>query len=143
MRLARTVALTMLLVVVRVAGSTPDAQSPPATPAVKTLMQMPLADAFTPGREVLVDLVQIPADTALERHWHPGEEFHYYLEGQVEIRIEGEPTIVGTPGTAGHVPFKKRHVAVAGKQGAKVVVFRVHTTGEPWRYVDKGDAPAR
>jgi quercetin dioxygenase-like cupin family protein len=100
-------------------------------------MQMPLADDFTPGREVLIDLVQIPPNTSLDRHWHPGEEFHYYLEGEVEIKIDGAPSIIGTPGTVGHVPFKKWHVAVAGAKGAKIVVFRVHTKGEPWRYADK------
>jgi quercetin dioxygenase-like cupin family protein len=126
-----------------VVGTTLDASSPPAKSDVKTLMQMPLADEFTPGREVLVDLVQIPPNTTLDRHWHPGEEFHYYMEGEVEIKIDGEPSIIGTPGAVGHVPFKKWHMAVAGKKGAKILVFRVHTKGEPWRYVDKEGATER
>jgi quercetin dioxygenase-like cupin family protein len=117
-------------------GTTLDASSPAATSNVKTLMQMPLADEFMPGREVLVDLVQIPPNTTLDRHWHPGEEFHYYLEGEVEIKFDGEPSIFGTPGAVGHVPFKKWHMAVAGEKGAKILVFRVHTKGDPFRYVD-------
>jgi quercetin dioxygenase-like cupin family protein len=136
LRLAKAAVLGTLLGVAVIAGNLLRASSPPAKPSVKTLMQMPLADGFTPGREVLIDLVQIPPDTALDRHWHPGEEFHYYLEGEVEIRIEGEPSIAGTAGSVGHVPFKKRHLAVAGKNGAKILVFRVHTKGEPWRYVE-------
>lgn len=124
-----------------VLGTSLSASSPPAKVNVKTLIQTALADEFTPGREVLVDLVEIQPNTTLDRHWHPGEEFHYYLEGEVEIRIDGEPSITGTPGTVGHVGFKKRHMAVAGEKGAKILVFRVHTKGEPWRYVEEGDAP--
>ncbi len=141
MTLVRTVILTILIGVSLAAGTTPDPSSPPARPDVKNLMLTSLADEFTPGREILVDLVQIPPNTALERHWHPGEEFHYYLEGEVEIKIDGEPTINGTPGTVGHVPFMKRHQAVAGKQGAKILVFRVHSKGEPWRYLEE-ESPA-
>jgi quercetin dioxygenase-like cupin family protein len=99
---------------------------------------VPLDESFTPDREVLVDLVEIPPHTALDRHWHPGEEFHYYLEGEVEIQIEGQDSIRGIPGTTGHVPFERPHRAVAGARGAKVLVFRVHTRGRPWRYPAPG-----
>jgi len=58
-------------------------------------------------------------------------------EDDVEIRIDGEPSILGAPGGVGHIPFKKRHTAIAGKDGAKVLVFRVHTKGQPWRYIDE------
>jgi len=137
MRRARLVLLTTLLGVL-VSGRAPDAANPPGKPRVTNLMLTPLAEEFTPGREVMVDLVQMPSNATLERHWHPGEEFHYYLEGGVEIKIEGQPSIIGTPGAVGHVPFKKWHQAVAGKQGARILVFRVHTKGEPWRYVEEG-----
>lgn len=137
MKISRGVVPIALFSAGLVVGSTLGASNPTAKPNVKTLMQMPLADAFTPGREVQVDLVQIPPNTTLDRHWHPGEEFHYYLEGEVEIRIDGAPSIIGTAGGVGHVPFKKWHVAVAGSKGAKILVFRVHTKGEPWRYLDQ------
>lgn len=119
------------------------ASTPPAKSSVSTLMDVPLADEFTPGREVLVDLVQIAPDSSLARHWHPGEEFHYYLEGSVEIQMDGEPSIIGTPGAVGHVPFKHWHRAVAGKKGAKILVFRVHTKGAPWRYTEKDSVAPR
>ncbi|OGU28611.1 MAG: hypothetical protein A2057_17135 [Ignavibacteria bacterium GWA2_35_9] len=106
-------------------------------PKVKNLYQRELAKEFTPDREIKIDLVEIPANEKLETHWHPGEEFHYYLEGEVEIKIEGEHSIIGKPGTVGHVPFKKRHTAIAGKDGAKILVFRVHTKGKPWRYLEE------
>lgn len=137
MKLLRVIVPVLLLGAALVAAKAADAPPPQAKPSVKNLLQTALAEEFTPGREILVDIVEIPPHTELERHWHPGEEFHYYLEGDARIEIEGEPAVEGKPGTVGHVPFKKRHRAIAGEKGAKVVVFRVHTKGEPWRYVDE------
>ncbi|HZH43992.1 MAG TPA: cupin domain-containing protein [Lysobacter sp.] len=103
---------------------------------VTNLLQKPLSEEFAPGREILVDLVEIPPNASLDRHWHPGEEFHYYLDGSPEVHIDGVGTTRPALGTVGHVPFKARHRAGAGDTGAKILVFRVHTTGQPWRYLD-------
>lgn len=35
------------------------------------------------GTEVVVSRVTVPANTILPRHWHPGEEFAYVLEGSL------------------------------------------------------------
>ncbi|MEZ5501053.1 MAG: cupin domain-containing protein [Steroidobacteraceae bacterium] len=104
---------------------------------VTNLLTASLSDEFTHGREVLIDIVEIPPNGKLDWHWHPGEEFHYYLEGNPVINRVDAPPIIGAPGTVGHVAFKQRHQATAGDQGAKILVFRVHTNGEPWRYLDK------
>jgi quercetin dioxygenase-like cupin family protein len=125
------------------AGTAIFASTPPASSRVSNLTQVSLAEEFTPGREILVDLVQIAPNSSLDRHWHPGEEFHYYMEGSVEIQLDGEPSIMGKPGGVGHVPFRHWHRAIAGKRGAKILVFRVHTKGEPWRYVEKDSATVR
>lgn len=111
--------------------------SHPAGSKVNNLLTVALSDNFTPGREVLIDLVEIPPNQKLDWHWHPGEEFHYYLEGNPIIERADAPAIQGKPGTVGHVGFKQRHQASAGDQGAKVLVFRVHTKGAPWRYLDE------
>lgn len=42
------------------------------------------------------------------------------------------------PGTVGHIPFEAIHRAGAGDAGARILVFRVHTTGKPWRYLEDG-----
>jgi quercetin dioxygenase-like cupin family protein len=114
-----------------------NAQTEPKEIKIKNLLLEPLAQEFTPDREVRIDLVEFPPDTALDWHWHPGEEFHYYLEGEVEIQIGGQPSIIGKPGMVGHIPFKTRHRAVTHDKGAKVLVFRVHTKGEPWKHDDE------
>jgi quercetin dioxygenase-like cupin family protein len=138
MKLSTGLVALAILGVSLVAAKPPDAPKDPRMVA-KTLLQTVLAEEFTPNREVLVDLVEIAPNTTLDRHWHPGEEFHYYLEGDVEIRIDGEPAIIGKPGTVGHVPFKKLHTVVAGSKGAKLLVFRIHKQGEPMRYLEKED----
>jgi hypothetical protein len=80
---------------------------------------------------------RIPPNQKLDWHWHPGEEFHYYLEGNPVIERVDAPPIIGKPGTVGHVAFKQRHRATAGDEGATILVFRVHTKGEPWRFLDE------
>ena len=79
MKIAKVFISVILFSAGLVVGVRLGASSPTAKADVKNLMQMPLAHEFTPGREVRIDLVQIPPDAALERHWHPGEEFHCYL----------------------------------------------------------------
>ena len=107
---------------------------------VTNLLQASLDPGFAADREVLVDLVEIPPNAQLDRHWHPGEEFHYYLEGDPEITVEGRGVTRPAPGTAAHVPFEAKHRAGAGPAGARILVFRVHTKGKPWRYLDTGRA---
>lgn len=103
---------------------------------VTNLLHDSLSEDFAPGREVLVDLVEIPPNSQLDRHWHPGEEFHYYLAGDPEITVEGVGLVRPALGSVGHVPFETLHRAGAGKSGATIVVFRVHTKGKPWRYLE-------
>lgn len=119
------------------AGFAIPAFSGSARSKVTNLLTAALSTEFTPGREVLVDLVEIPPNQKLDWHWHPGEEFHYYLEGNPVIERVDAPPIIGKPGTVGHVAFKQRHQATAGGKGARILVFRVHTKGEPWRYLDE------
>lgn len=114
-----------------------------AEPRMDNLLQQALAQELAPEREVIVTLVEIPPNTTLERHWHPGEEFHYYLDGKVEIAIDGGPSVIGTPGKVGHVPYKKLHTAITGEEGAKILVFRVHEAGKPVRYLEGGETSDR
>lgn len=118
--------------------SSPPEHNPPTALKLENLLRQQFNDEFIDGREVIVAYVEVPPNTTMQRHWHPGEEFHYYLEGEVEIAIDGRPSIIGTPGTVGHVPFKAMHTAITGDEGARLIVFRVHTEGEPVRYLEGG-----
>ncbi len=134
----RSCVIVLLTCLGFVGCSTRRASSPPAELKLENLLQQALTDDFTPDREIVVSYVEIPPHMTMDRHWHPGEEFHYYLEGRVEIAIDGQPSIVGTPGKVGHVPYRAMHTAITGPEGARLLVFRVHTKGEPVRILEGG-----
>ena len=128
-------AVMMVLAGTALAGC---ATEPPSHMKLDNLLQQALVDEFIADREVVVSYVELPPNTTMDWHWHPGEEFQYYLDGKVEIAIEGRPSIIGVPGEVGHVPFRAKHTAITGPEGARLVVFRVHTAGEPVRYLLEG-----
>lgn len=117
-----------------IVNSASGASDPAANVKMEHLLQQAFDSTFISDREVVVSVVEIPPNTSVERHCHPGEEFHYYLEGEVTIEIDGHEAIKGTPGTTGHVPYESVHKATAGAKGAKLIVFRVHRKGEPVLY---------
>ena len=85
------------------------------------------------GTEVIVSRVSIPPNTSLPKHWHPGEEFGYVLEGSVVLWQEGKDDIVAREGDVLKVPLKQVHTAVTKDEGAVLLVFRVHEQGKPER----------
>lgn len=91
MKLARTSALILLLGFGPVGCDGSDTPEVPSDLELENLLRTSLAEEFAPGREIVVSHVELPPDTTMRWHWHPGEEFHYYLEGEVRIEIEGEP----------------------------------------------------
>ena len=85
------------------------------------------------GTEVIVSRVTIPPNTSLPKHWHPGEEFAYVLEGSVTLWQKGKPDIVGKKGDVLKVPLKQVHTAITKEAGVTLLVFRVHALGQPER----------
>ena len=77
--------------------------------------------------------VEIPANTSLPKHWHPGEEFAYVLEGSVTLWQKGKEDTVISAGQAGKIPLAQIHTAITGETGVKLLVFRVHEKGKPER----------
>jgi quercetin dioxygenase-like cupin family protein len=107
---------------------------------LNNLLTQALSEEFAKDREVIVSHVEIPPNTTMDRHWHPGEEFHYYIEGKVAIDFGDGRTIDGTPGKVGYVPFKELHTAITGGEAARFIVFRIHEKGLPVRYLEDGSA---
>lgn len=85
------------------------------------------------GTEVVVSVTTVPPHTTLPRHWHPGEEFAYALEGSFVLRQEGKPDETYRKGDAGKVPLKQVHTVSTNEEGATILVFRVHESGQPGR----------
>ena len=137
MKATAVLVTTIVLSITLVGCSKPRTAGPSDMPIVNTLFQKALAEEFTSGREVVVDYVELPPNTTMDWHSHPGEEFHYYLEGEVELAFDGMPSITGKPGKVSHVPFRKIHTVITREKGVKLVVFRVHLKGEPVRKLEK------
>ncbi len=86
-----------------------------------------------PGTEVMVSRVKIPPNTSLPKHWHPGEEFGYVLEGSVTLWQEGKEEITIKAGEMVKIPLRQVHTAITRDEGSTVLVFRVHEQGKPER----------
>jgi quercetin dioxygenase-like cupin family protein len=111
------------------------AAEPTKGPQLENLLKTKLARVA--DTEVIVSRVTIPPNAELPRHWHPGEEFAYIIEGEVTLWLKDKKDIVGKAGDAVQVPLKQVHSAKAGPKGAVVLVFRVHETGKPERVMVK------
>ena len=77
-------------------SSTPTAESPAAGDSkpeliVRNLMATELAGVD--DTEVVISHVTIPPNTSLQKHWHPGEEFAYVLEGSATLWQQGKRNV--------------------------------------------------
>lgn len=88
--------------------------------------------------EVIVSDVVIPADATVPRHFHPGEEFIYVIEGSAIHVEDGKPDQVLGAGDAYVIPPEAEHAPRGGPDGARAIVFRVHKDGLPER-INMGD----
>ena len=85
------------------------------------------------GIEVVLSYVDIPPQTTLPKHWHPGEEFLYVLKGSGILWQEDKSDTRLDEGNVFKVPLKQIHTFTAGEDGATVVLFRVHEIDRPVR----------
>ena len=85
------------------------------------------------GMEVVVSHVEIPPNTTLPKHWHPGEEFVYILKGSEVLWQKDKSDTHLKKGDVFKVPLRQIHTAKTGEEGATVLVFRVHEQGKPIR----------
>ncbi|MCQ0110946.1 Cupin domain-containing protein [Zhouia amylolytica] len=116
----------------------PDTEKEPiakAEPITELKIESLLRDslALQPNLEVIVSYVEVPPNMALEKHYHPGEEFAYLIEGSGEFWLDGESIVITKPGEASKVPLKRMHSFKALDNGAKFIVFRIHEKGAPER----------
>lgn len=103
------------------------------TVVAESLLREAIAGA--PDKEVIVSRVSFPAQTTLPWHWHPGEEIFYVIEGAVTLSRRGLPDTAASAGEVHKIAPKTVHAGRTGAEGAELVIFRVHTVGEPERYL--------
>jgi quercetin dioxygenase-like cupin family protein len=84
-------------------------------------------DLSIPGRELIQNRVDIAPDTPAIRHWHPGEEIIYVLEGSLEYEIDGRRPLTVNAGEALTVPAEAIHAVrnVGGGNAAELATYVV------------------
>ena len=93
-------------------------------------------DLGVPGHEVIQNRVEIGPEAPLVRHWHPGEEIIYVLEGSLEYQIDGEEPHTYEAGDALTVPAAKIHaVRNVGSGHAAELATYVVEKGKPFLVV--------
>jgi quercetin dioxygenase-like cupin family protein len=106
-----------------------DTLRPP--PGSNLMMRAPIT--ISDDLEVIVSDVVIPAGATVPRHFHPGEEFVYVIEGSALHVEAGKPDQILKAGDAYVIPPQAEHAPRGGPDGARAIVFRVHKHGLPER----------
>ena len=84
-------------------------------------------DLSAPGREVVQVRVDFDPGSVAPKHWHPGEEIIYVLEGTLEYELEGQPPVTVKAGDVLFVPARTVHSArnVGSGNGAELATYVV------------------
>lgn len=85
------------------------------------------------GKEVDVELTEVPPGFQTPKHIHPGDVFVYVLDGAVEIDLEGGDILRAS---AGEIIYEPPNRAMVGRnasssEGARILVFYVIDEGHP------------
>lgn len=112
-----------------------DEMRPP--PGSNLMLRAPIT--ISDDLEVIISDVVIPAGATVPRHYHPGEEFVYVIEGSAVHVEAGKPDQVLKAGDGYVIPPEAEHAPRGGPDGARAIVFRVHKDGLPER-INIGEA---
>jgi quercetin dioxygenase-like cupin family protein len=89
------------------------------------------AESSVPGREVIVNRVEIEPEARPIRHKHPGDEIIYVLDGAIEYMIDGEEPITVQAGEGLTVPAETVH-ATGTPTGTVVLATHVVEKDKPF-----------
>ncbi len=87
--------------------------------------------ADTPDLEIIMGLIERAGESTSAKHYHPGGEFGFVLEGIANVTGEGQSAVTLKAGDSFYQPPGKWHVVSTSSEGAKTVVFRVLKKGQP------------
>ena len=103
--LVLAIAITMGLI-----GSQPiNAQQPPGKSTVLQRTDI----AGIEGKEGVIILAELFPGAVGGKHYHPGYEFSYVLEGSMILEVEGKPLATYTVGESYILPPKQVHYVLA------------------------------
>lgn len=81
--------------------------------------------------EVVMGLIERLGESSSGKHYHPGGEFGFVLEGAVTIASDGSPEETVKAGASFYQPPGEWHIVGTAAEGARTVVFRVLKKGQP------------
>jgi len=82
-------------------------------------------------RETVVAVIEIPPNTDVARHTHPGPEVDYVLEGDLVLNVEGIGPKPYKAGDSFAIPQGTPHGGKSGPNGTKLVGTYVVEKGKP------------
>ena len=83
------------------------------------------------GVELVMGLIERPGQSQGAKHYHPGGEFGFVLQGAVTISTEKDPLVTVKAGSSFYQPPGEWHMVDTAAAGAQTVVFRVLKPGQP------------
>jgi quercetin dioxygenase-like cupin family protein len=85
------------------------------------------------GKEGVVVLVELAPGASSGKHYHPGHEVNYILEGTGTLEVEGKPTVNLKPGMTNHFDLKQVHnvTNTGANDTLKLVAFFIVEKGQP------------
>ena len=81
--------------------------------------------------EVVMGLIVRSGQGTSSKHYHPGGEFGFVIEGSASVTSEVGPPVTLEAGDSFYQPPGQWHVVSIGSEGAKTVVFRLVKKGQP------------
>ena len=80
--------------------------------------------------EVVMGLIRRTAGSVGAKHYHPGGEFGFILEGSVTVETESESPVTLKAGDSFYQPPGEWHVVSTNTEGAQTLIFRVLEKGQ-------------
>ena len=101
-------------------------------PVTRTTLQQKDIEGV-PGREVIMYVADVIPGGVAGRHFHPGPEVAYVVEGSLVVEPDGQAPLTLKKGDTFHNPAKAVHNAKNGSatQPAKVLVVLIGEKGAP------------
>ena len=85
------------------------------------------------GKEANLVLVEFEPGAAVAKHFHPGDELVYILEGSVILEVDGQPAITLKAGDTFHQPPRQVHAGqnASATDPVKLLVIWIVDKGQP------------
>jgi len=126
------VVLGFSLVIVMTLGLIGDQVLYAQDPVKRTVLQK-MDVPGSPDKEAVVLLAEVAPGMAAGKHWHPGHEFFYVLDGSGALMVKGKKAMSVKAGSTGHLRPKQIHDVknTSKTDPLKVLVFAIYEKGQP------------